>query len=58
MLLDELTAELTRTVYQVALRHQTGGTWLDLELDLWRAVSDAVKMARSRERSLMLNSIA
>jgi hypothetical protein len=42
-LLDNFAAELTRAAYQVALRHGATGTWLDLELDLWRAVADAVK---------------
>jgi hypothetical protein len=39
MPLDELMAKLTRAAYDVALRHQTTGTWLDLELDLWRVVT-------------------
>ena len=29
--------------YRVALRTRTGGTWLDLELDLWKALADTVK---------------
>ena len=42
-LLDNFAAELTRVAYYVALRHGTAGTWLDLELDLWRALADTVK---------------
>ena len=42
-LLDNFAAELTRAAYYVALRHGTAGTWLDLELDLWRALADTVK---------------
>jgi hypothetical protein len=42
-LLDNFAAELTRAAYGVALRHGTAGTWLDLELDLWRALADTVK---------------
>jgi hypothetical protein len=42
-LLDNFAAELTRAAYHVALRHGTAGTWLDLELDLWRALADTVK---------------
>ena len=42
-LLETLAAELTLAAYRVALRTRTGGTWLDLELDLWRALADTVK---------------
>jgi hypothetical protein len=41
-LLDNFAAELTRAAYHVALRHAPAGTWLDLELDLWRALADTV----------------
>ena len=36
-------AELTLVAYRVALRHGTGGTWLDLELELWRVLTGMVK---------------
>jgi hypothetical protein len=42
-LLDNFAAELARAAYHVALRHGAAGTWLDLELDLWRAVADTLK---------------
>ena len=42
-LLDTFAAELTRAAYQVALRYGAAGSWLDLELDLWRALADTVK---------------
>jgi hypothetical protein len=41
-LLDNFAAELTRAVYHVALRHAPAATWLDLQLELWRAVADTV----------------
>jgi hypothetical protein len=41
--LQSLAAELTLAAYRVALRTRTGGTWLDLELDLWRALADTVE---------------
>jgi hypothetical protein len=41
--LDILVAELTAAVYPVALRHGVAGKWLDLELDLWRALAATVK---------------
>lgn len=40
--LENFTAQLTRAAYGVALRHTTAGTWLDLELDLWKAVAATV----------------
>ena len=42
-LLEAFAAELTHAAYRVALRTGTQGTWLDLELDLWRALADTVK---------------
>jgi hypothetical protein len=42
-LLENFAAELTRAAYRVALRHGTAGMWVDLELDLWRALADTVK---------------
>jgi hypothetical protein len=42
-LLESFAAELTLTAYRVALRTRTEGTWLDLELDLWRALADTAK---------------
>jgi hypothetical protein len=40
---ETLAAELALTAYRVALRTRTRGTWLDLELDLWKALADTVK---------------
>ena len=42
-LLETFAAELTDAAYPVALRHGTGDKWLDLELDLWRALADTIK---------------
>jgi len=42
-MLDNFAAELTRAAYHVALRHAATGAWLDLELDLWRALTDTVR---------------
>ena len=42
-LLETFAAELTLAAYRVALRNRTEGTWLDLELDPWKAVADTVK---------------
>jgi hypothetical protein len=40
--LESFAAELTLAAYRVALRTRTRGTWLDLELELWRALADKV----------------
>jgi hypothetical protein len=45
-LLESLAAELTLAAYQVALRNRDRGTWLDLELELWRALTGTVKTWR------------
>jgi hypothetical protein len=42
-LLETFAAELTLAAYRVALRTRTRGSWLDLELDLWKAMADTVK---------------
>jgi hypothetical protein len=41
--LETFAAELTLAAYRVALRNRARGTWLDLELDLWRTLADKVK---------------
>lgn len=38
--LDLLAADLASSVYQVVLRPTTSRGWLDLELDLWQAISN------------------
>jgi hypothetical protein len=40
--LDTLVAQLTEAAYPVALRHGESGSWVDLELDLWKALGRAV----------------
>jgi hypothetical protein len=35
---EELLAELTDTVYRVALQHGINGSFLEIELDLWAAL--------------------
>jgi hypothetical protein len=42
-LFETLAAELALAAYRVALRTRTEGTWLDLELDLWRTLADTAK---------------
>ena len=42
-LLTALAAELTAAAYPVALRHAVGDRWLDLELELWRVLTETVQ---------------
>jgi hypothetical protein len=51
-LLEALAGELTLAAYRVALRARTQGTWLDLELDLWRALADTVKRRGGKRRGV------
>ena len=41
--LEALAAELTAAAYPVALRHAPGDRWLDLQLELWRVLSETVR---------------
>ena len=41
--LEGLAADLTDVAYRVALRHGMGDQWLDLQLDLWRALIEALE---------------
>lgn len=41
--LENYAAALTEVAYPVILRHGIDGSWLDLELDLWRALAETVK---------------
>jgi hypothetical protein len=38
---EDFVAELAAAAYAVALRHGAGNPWLDLELELWHALTDA-----------------
>jgi hypothetical protein len=52
--LETLAAELALAAYRVALGARMQGTWLDLELDLWRALADTVKMWGEENSSVMI----
>ena len=41
--LEVFAAELTAAAYCVALRDGAGDKWLDLELDLWRVLTETVR---------------
>ena len=42
-LLANVAAELTNAAYPIALRHGIEGSWVDLELELWRVLAETVK---------------
>ena len=46
--LEDFVAELTEAAYPVALRHGVGKEWLNLELDLWQALTETVKKWEQR----------
>src|SRR4051794_24761541 len=50
--LETFAAELTEAVFPVALRYGVGDRWLDLELDLWRALSETVEKRARASRSV------
>ena len=41
--LDRLAADLTDTAYAISLRHAAAGSWIDLELGLWKALAGTVR---------------
>jgi hypothetical protein len=41
--LDTIAAEMTDAALAVALQHGAGQQWLELELDLWKALTDTVR---------------
>ena len=45
--LASFTAKLTDIAYAVALRHGVTGSWIDLQLDLWRVLTEAVERGES-----------
>jgi len=40
--LETLAAELTDAAYPIALRHGIAGSWVDLELNLWKVLTATV----------------
>jgi hypothetical protein len=49
--LENLAADLTDVAYQVVLRHGVDDNWLELQLDLWGALTEALEK-RSRVRPM------
>jgi hypothetical protein len=49
---ETFAAEVTEAVFPVALRYGVGDRWLDLELDLWRALSETVEKCARASRGV------
>jgi hypothetical protein len=45
--LAALAAELTAAAYPIALRHAARDRWLDLQLELWRVLTETIKKWRA-----------
>ena len=41
--LEDFTAELTSAAHAVVLRHGAQDKWLDLQLELWKALKETVR---------------
>jgi hypothetical protein len=48
--LEDLAAQLTHAAYDVALRHGVEDPWIELEIELWRALFDTIKKWQPRAR--------
>ena len=55
--LEEFAAQLTRAVYSLALLRGLKGSWIELELGLWRMLAKTVKKwSRERPPAASLNA--
>jgi hypothetical protein len=52
--LDRFAAELTDAAYPVALKYGVSGAYIDLELEIWRALTELV---RRRGRELLRRNV-
>ena len=43
MSIETVAARLTEAVYRVALRHATVVCWVDLELELWKVLTETLQ---------------
>jgi hypothetical protein len=47
--LDDFVADLTEAAYPIALEYGGDERWLDLELDLWRVITQTVQKWQQRD---------
>ena len=45
---DNVAAELTEAVYPIVLQQGVGTQWLELEVNLWKALSDALSTSNAK----------
>ena len=55
-LLEKVAADLTDVAYRVALRHGVGEKWLELQLDLWSALNQAMRKVRGLDLEIQLSN--
>jgi carbon storage regulator len=53
-LVENLASDLTDVAYQVALRHGLGDQWLELQLDLWEALTEAIEKRPCLEQEIQI----
>ena len=59
MSIETVAARLTEAVYPVALRHATVDSWADLELELWKALTETLqRMGTAAGRHFPFSSTA
>ena len=51
---ESLAADLTDVAYRVALRHGVGAKWLELQLDLWGALTEALEKRSGADKEIQL----
>ena len=48
--LEDCAAQLTQAAYRVALRHGVEDSWIELEIELWRALTGALEKWQQQSR--------
>ncbi len=55
--LERLAGKLTATAYNIILQHGNRDSWLDLQLDLWRALTQSVRDSADKLESAAAGSV-
>lgn len=51
---EGLAADLTDAAYRVALQHGLGEHWLEMQLDLWKALTETLEKGSSHDKEIEL----
>ena len=51
--LDDFVADLTEAAFPIALEYGGDERWLDLELDLWKAITQTVQKWEERDHQFL-----